>query len=118
MIRIKSLLMVAFVLIGGQQIKAQVPATQVLPDTAKMTYNQISQSLKLFVYPSNGQTQQQQKEDEFECYKWAMEQSGVDPLNLPKVEAEVQSGPTGGAVRGAARGAAAGAAWGYYRRCR
>ena len=112
MIRIKSLLMVAIVLIGVQQIKAQVPATQVLPDTAKMTYNQISQSLKLFVYPSNGQTQQQQKEDEFECYKWAMEQSGVDPLNLPKVEAEVQSGPTGGAVRGAARGAAAGAAIG------
>ena len=93
-------------------VNAQVPTTQVLPDTAKMSYNQISQSLKLFVYPSNGQSQQQQKEDEFECYKWAMEQSGIDPLNLPKVEAEVQSGPTGGAVRGSARGAAAGAAIG------
>ena len=45
--------------------------------------------------------------------KWAVEQSGIDPLNLPKVEAApVQSGPTGGAVKGAAKGAAAGAAIG------
>jgi hypothetical protein len=94
------------------KVHGQVPTTQVLPDTAKMSYNQISQSLKLFLYPTNEQSKQQQKEDEFECYKWAMEQSGVDPLNLPKVEAEVQVGPTGGAIRGAARGAAAGAAIG------
>ena len=106
-------LVVAILLIAGiNQVKAQVPTTQLLPDTTKMTYNQISQSLKLFLYPAKGQSQQQQKEDEFECYKWAMEQTGIDPLNLPKVEAEVQSGPTGGAIRGAARGAAAGAAIG------
>jgi len=101
-----------FILIIGTAAYSQVPTTQVLPDTAKMTYNQISQSLGLFLFPSAGQSKQQQKIDEFECYKWAMEQSGIDPLNLPKVEAEVQSGPTGGAVRGAARGAAAGAAIG------
>ena len=105
---IRLILPVIFLIIGTAAY-AQVPVTQVLPDTTKMTYNQISQSLKLFLYPSAGQSKQQQKEDEFECYKWAMEQSGVDPLNLPKVEAEVQSGPTGGAIRGAARGAAAGA---------
>ena len=108
---IRLILPVIFLIIGTAAY-AQVPVTQVLPDTTKMTYNQISQSLKLFLYPSAGQSKQQQKEDEFECYKWAMEQSGVDPLNLPKVEAEVQSGPTGGAIRGAARGAAAGAAIG------
>ena len=94
------------------QTNAQVPTTQVLPDTANMAYNQISQSLGLFLYPTNGQSQQQQKVDEFECYKWAMEQTGIDPLNLPEVEAQMQTGPTGGAVRGAARGAAAGAAIG------
>ena len=59
-----------------------------------MTYNQISQQMKLYVFPSKGQSKQQQKEDEFECYKWAVEQSGIDPLNPPKVEAApVQSGP-------------------------
>jgi hypothetical protein len=99
----------------GHLVYAQqpVPTTQVLPDTSKMTYNQISQQMKLYVFPSKGQSQQQQKKDEFECYKWAMEQSGTDPLNPPNVEAApVQSGPTGGAVVGAAKGAAAGVAIG------
>jgi hypothetical protein len=78
-----------------------------------MTYNQISQTMKLYVFPSKNQSKQTQKEDEFECYKWAVEQSGIDPLNLPKVEAaSVQTGPTGGAVKGAAKSAVAGAAIG------
>jgi hypothetical protein len=109
--RIK-LVVVILLLAGINQVKAQVPTTQVLPDTAKMTYNQISQLCKLFVYPTNGQSQQQQKSDEYECYNWAIEQSGIDPLDLPKIEVEVQSGPTGAAVGGAARGALAGAAIG------
>jgi hypothetical protein len=99
-------------LVISQTLFAQQPAP-VLPDTSKMTYNQISQQMKLYVYPSKGQSQQKQKQDEFECYKWAVEQSGIDPLNLPKVEAPPpQTGPTGGAVKGAAKGAAAGAAIG------
>jgi len=108
------LILPVMILIFSQALSAQtVPTTQLLPDTAKMTYNQISQQMKLYVYPTGGQGQQQQKEDEFECYKWAVEQSGIDPLNLPKVEAApVQAGPTGGAVKGAAKGAAAGAAIG------
>lgn len=92
---------------------AQQAAPPALPDTAKMTYNQISKSMGLFVYPTKGQSQQKQKQDEFECYKWAVQQSGIDPLNLPKVEAPPQqSGPTGGAIIGGAKGAAAGAAIG------
>lgn len=104
--------MLVIVMMASASIFAQDASTPTLPDTSKMTYNQISQGLGLFIYPSKGQSKQQQKTDEFDCYKWAMDQSGVDPLNLPKVEAQVQTGPTGGAVRGAARGAAAGAAIG------
>lgn len=103
---------VVLLVFGHSAFAQNVPVTQQMPDTSKMTYNQISQACKLYVFPSKGQSQQQQKKDEFECYKWAMEQSGVDPLNLPKVQATTQSGPTGGAVRGAAKGAAAGAAIG------
>jgi hypothetical protein len=107
------LILPVIMIVFSQTIIAQQAAPPALPDTAKMTYNQISQGLKLFVYPSKGQSNQQQKEDEFECYKWAVEQSGIDPLNLPKVEAPPpQTGPTGGAVKGAAKGAAAGAAIG------
>ena len=108
----KIFLLLSIMVLGAVQVNAQTPTTAALPDTSQMSYNQISQALELFVFPTNGQSQQQQKTDEFECYKWAMEQTGIDPLNLPKAEVEVQSGPTGGAVRGAARGAAAGAAIG------
>jgi hypothetical protein len=48
---------------------AQAPA---VPDTSKMTYNQISSSLKLYVFPAKKQSKQQQKVDEFECYNWAV----------------------------------------------
>jgi hypothetical protein len=100
----------AVILVFAQTVLAQTVPT--IPDTSKMTYNQISKGLKLYVFPAKGQSQSTQKKDEFDCYMWAIEQSGIDPLNLPKVEAPVQSGPTGGAVKGAAKGAAAGAAIG------
>jgi len=114
LIRLIRYILPAILVVFGQTVFAQtVPTTQLLPDTAKMTYNQISQQMKLYVYPAKSQSKQQQKEDEFECYLWAVEQSGIDPLNLPKTEAApVQAGPTGGAVKGAAKGAAAGAAIG------
>ncbi|WP_254423457.1 glycine zipper family protein [Algoriphagus sp. A40] len=102
-----------FFLFGGIGHLAFAQEIPTMPDTAKISYNQISQGLDLFIYPSKGQSKSQQKKDEVECYYWATEQSGIDPLNLPKVEAApVQSGPTGGGARGAAKGAAAGAAIG------
>lgn len=33
----------------------------------------------LFVYPKNGQTDQQQATDRYECHAWARDQSGFDP---------------------------------------
>jgi hypothetical protein len=47
----KNKLVLPFIIMvfGAVQVKAQVPTTQVLPDTTQMTYNQISQSLNLFL---------------------------------------------------------------------
>jgi len=107
------LVLPVMLLLFSQPVLAQTTVVPSLPDTSKMTYNQISQQMKLYVYPTKGQTKNKQKQDEFACYQWAVEQSGIDPLNLPKVEAPpAQTGPTGGAVVGAAKGAAAGAAIG------
>ncbi|WP_221932459.1 glycine zipper family protein [Carboxylicivirga sp. M1479] len=73
----------------------------------------VGKSLGLYIFPAKGQDKATQKADEMECYRWAAEASGVDPLNIPDIEAEqVATGPDGSAVRGAARGAAAGAAIG------
>ena len=73
----------------------------------------MSSSLGLYVFPSKGQTKEVQDADEMACYNWAKEQSGIDPINPPKVEVEkVDTSPDGTAIRSAARGAAAGAAIG------
>ncbi len=63
--------------------------------------------VEVFVYPSKGQTKEQQEQDEFSCYKWAKEQTGFDPTQ-PMQQAAAPP-PQGGAARGAARGAAVGA---------
>lgn len=73
----------------------------------------ISSKLGLYVFPANDQTKEQQEQDEIDSYKWAVEQSGVDPLEPTTVEVEeVETGPDGSAAKGAARGAAKGAAIG------
>ena len=73
----------------------------------------LGKSLGLYVFPSKGQNQKTQDADEYACYKWAVQQTGVDPMNPPKVEAQpTAKGPDGSAILGAAGGAAAGAAIG------
>lgn len=64
----------------------------------------------LYVYPSKGQSAEQQNKDSYECYGWAKAQSGVDPgAPPPPVDRGARAGQTlGGAARGAALGAAVG----------
>ena len=64
--------------------------------------------MDIFVYPAKGQTKEQQEQDEFACYKWAKEQTGVDPTQ-PVQQAAAAPPPGREVGRGAARGAAIGA---------
>lgn len=63
------------------------------------------------IYPSKGQSADQQNKDEGECYTWAKQQTGVDPVAVAQASSSQPppAGPQGERVRGAARGAAAGA---------
>jgi hypothetical protein len=73
----------------------------------------LSKSLGVYVYPEKNQDQATQDADESECYKWAINQTGYDPLNPTVVEAgQVDTSADGSMVRGSARGAAGGAAIG------
>ncbi len=66
---------------------------------------------KIFIYPQKGQSPDKQERDEFDCTKWAKQNSGVDP-NAPQAQDEVGTharGTVGGAAKGAALGAAVGA---------
>lgn len=71
-----------------------------------------AQTSQPYIYPSKGQTQEQQNRDKYECYQWAVSQSGFDPANPSSTSTSAQQperGPTGGAARGAAVGAVGGA---------
>ena len=64
----------------------------------------------LIVYPNSGQDQAQQDKDNYECYGWAKNQSGFDPMAAPTATEPPpqQEAAVGGVGRGALRGAAIG----------
>ena len=71
----------------------------------------------LFIYPNQGQSEEQQGQDRYECHAWAVQQTGYDPSNPPQAQSGGVSAPQaeateGGLVRGGARGAAVGAVGG------
>jgi hypothetical protein len=68
----------------------------------------------LIIYPAKGQSQEQMEKDKFECYTWAKQQTGFDPMAQPKETAPPpkQEAKKGGLVRGAGRGALVGVAAG------
>ncbi len=74
----------------------------------------ISSSLGVIPYPSQGQSPTQQSQDEGECYAWAKQQTGIDPMAVASAPPAPSGPATGGGerLRGAARGALGGAAIG------
>jgi hypothetical protein len=64
----------------------------------------------LFIYPNKGQSQEQMEKDKYECYQWAKQTTGFDPMQEPRATAPSpgQEAPRGGVLPGAARGAALG----------
>ena len=64
----------------------------------------------LVIYPRDGQDQETQDKDNYECYGWSKDQSGFDPMAAPTATEPPpqQQAKKGGVVRGAARGAAVG----------
>jgi len=63
------------------------------------------------VYPAKGQGNDQMEKDKYECYQWAKNQSGFDPMKAPTGTTPPPQ-QKGGVVKGAAVGALAGVAVG------
>lgn len=64
----------------------------------------------LIIYPAKGQSQEQMEKEKFECYTWAKQQTGFDPMEVPKATAPPpkEEPKKGGLVKGAAGGAVVG----------
>ena len=60
------------------------------------------------IYPANGQDSAQQQSDEGECFVWAKNETGIDPMaqqaTAPTSAPQQSGGGAGGALRGAAVG--------------
>jgi hypothetical protein len=79
----------------------------------------LAATIEVYVFPSDGQTTEQQSKDEGECYNWAANNTGTDPFELQKhaqaaqqqTQQQVQQAQArtqGAGARGAVGGAAAG----------
>jgi len=67
------------------QVTQQGPAQSGGPSSAP------SSSDEFFMYPKNGQNQQQQDKDRYECHRWASDQTGFDPTQAGGSVSESQS---------------------------
>ena len=69
---------------------------------------------ELIIYPAQGQSTEQMEKDRFECYSWAKQQTGFDPMQVPTASApppqqQSQGSVAGSTLKGAAGGALLGA---------
>ena len=88
-------------------MKSEFTATIVVTILAGLWLSAPLRADELMIYPKNAQSAEQQEKDKFECFSWAKNESGFDPM-APPMAAEAppqQQAPRGGIVRGAARGA-------------
>ena len=74
----------------------------------------LSSNLGLVTYPSKGQSAQQQDKDEVDCYGWAKQKTGIDPVAVANRPTKEEGPAVGGGerVKGAAIGAVGGLAIG------
>ena len=63
----------------------------------------------LMIYPAKGQDSATQQKDEGECFVWARNETGIDPMQQTAAPIAVPQEQQGRAVRGAVGGAAIGA---------
>lgn len=64
------------------------------------------------VFPAKGQSAEQQKKDEFDCYDWGKNQSGFDPMSSTDTATAQAQTKSGTALKGGLVGGATGAIFG------
>ena len=80
----------------------------------------LAATIDVYVFPTEGQTSQQQSTDEAACYNWAAQNTGSDPFALQKqasqaqqqadqAEQQIDQAGKGAGAKGAVGGAAVGA---------
>lgn len=63
----------------GYEVVAPPPDANVATQEAQGAAPGAPPSSELYIYPKNGQSEQQQAQDRYECHSWASSQTGFDP---------------------------------------
>ncbi len=86
----------------------------VIASVGSVSAQSLSSSLGLVPYPAKGQSPQQQSSDEGECFTWAKQKTGIDPMAVAGAPTQAPGPAVGGGQRvaGAAGGALGGLAIG------
>jgi hypothetical protein len=111
---------IALVAILFPAIAQEQSSTSTTQPAAQKT---LAATMGVYVYPTKGQTSEQQSMEEVECYNWAADQTKTDPFDLAKqaeqqqqqaqaAQQQVDEAGQGAGAKGAVGGAAAGAAVG------
>jgi hypothetical protein len=104
----------AVVALAGGPLDAQQ-----IVEPASAGQKSLAATMNVYVFPSKGQTTEQQNTDEAACYNWAEQNTGTDPFKLQQQSqtqqkqaqqeaAAVSTAGAGAGAVGAVRGAAAG----------
>ena len=98
------------VLALGMVAAAQAQTATTAPATTAAPTASLAGSLGIFAYPAKDQTPEQVQRDDSECYQWASQQTGQNPIAAAnqQVQQQPESQRGGQVVGGAAAGAAAG----------
>lgn len=99
---------------------AGVALAQDPPPAAPSGQKTLAATLNVYVFPTTGQTTEQQSTDEATCYNWAVQNTGSDPFTLQKeaqqqaqqtqaAQQQAQQAGKGSGAVGAVGGAAVGA---------
>jgi hypothetical protein len=67
---------------GVGQYQTVAPPAEVLSQVGGQAGGQAAGPSELIAYPKNGQSQDQQGKDKFECHRWAAAQTGFDPTQV------------------------------------
>jgi hypothetical protein len=90
------------------------------PAASPPSQKSLASTLNVYVFPTAGQTSEQQNKDEGTCYNWAVQNTGTDPFDLQKQtqqqqqqakqqQEQIAKAGQGAGAKGAVGGAAAGA---------
>ena len=80
--------------------------------TGSALASDLASTLDVYVFPTEGQDESQQSQDEAACYQWAVDSSGNDPFDLSKQQqqADQQAAAQSQAAQESTKGAGAGGA--------